>query len=394
MVAVVAVVVVVVLALWVIAPLAGVSPLGNPLGLGSKPSSPGGAEDTYDQAAGYANSFVATISGGGWGLELAAGISLSQTFVLTDGDTCDPAAGFPTNGGSPGTGTAPLWELEYAKVWSSNDTTEYLAVLVEGSVVTMLPHSCGGGLGETTFSTAGIMDSSVADTDANADGGSSYLQGHLNASVVYLLIPGANSGLGTDGPVWEIEYSVCPLGTSATGVKGSYPESVWALNATSGSLLRSATVTESCSTSTPATIAVGMSPVSVSTCGPSPGADEYAISVASTSGSLTTDMFGAELAEPSGADTSLALASGVGTTSCGLAPPAADDWEMYLVSPTGVDLAYYDAEGWVGWNSSTPVTIGSGDTFVVLVASSLSSSADTLALYGTGGYSVTGSVTL
>ncbi|MDE1837371.1 MAG: hypothetical protein KGJ23_12265 [Euryarchaeota archaeon] len=227
--------------LLVVGPLLGETPLGDPLGLAHRANgTPVG--QTYSQARAMADPYAAAQGGGAWDLYIVSGLSLTQAFQ-PGAWSCPSGLALVSNGGNLGTGTAPMWFFGYAKPNGSGGGAVHLDVLVEGSTVHTLPASCAG---DTTFlgplAPSGIMDSEVAASDALADGGSSYLRAHPNASANYLLAD-ASTYQGFSR-FWYVELGVCPV--QALGPRGAYPDFAVSLNATTGAVLGWSNTTQSC----------------------------------------------------------------------------------------------------------------------------------------------------
>jgi flagellin-like protein len=118
--------------------------------------------------------------------------------------------------------------------------------------------------------------------------------------------------------------------------------------------------------------------------------DTFALS-ASTG--LSTGSFGMKITTASGSIVALAAAP----TTCGptlgvglaCTAPASGTWYAVLFGSSNNVLAWYSSAGW-----SATVTVTAADSLLLISYAQLSGSGDTLASYGTGTASVSGSVTL
>lgn len=116
------------------------------------------------------------------------------------------------------------------------------------------------------------------------------------------------------------------------------------------------------------------------------------VQVISTTALITTSDFGIaiekDIADPAG------IAGRPDATACGVSPPSSG-WDAELISAVGsVQEAYFDAEGWHGWNATLPDTITAGQTIRIVAPSDSIISGAVLSVFGMDGASVTGSATL
>jgi flagellin-like protein len=120
--------------------------------------------------------------------------------------------------------------------------------------------------------------------------------------------------------------------------------------------------------------------------------DTFALS-ASTG--LSTGSFGMKITTASGSVVALAGAPtncGAGTTlgvGAACTAPASGTWYAVLYGSNNAVIATYSSAGW-----SATVTVTAADSLLLISYAPLSGSGDTLASYGTGTASVSGSVTL
>jgi hypothetical protein len=338
-------------------------------------SSSAGAQ-SYSQARPSADGAASNYQGGGWALVLAAGIdsASSETSPLNlsalGGANCSfqPAPGLsseitlPAYIGNRSAGLAPAWVFGY------RDGAGAIAIVTVLNGHATVLGTLSGSLCTTIFGLlsaipAGVIDSPAA-AKAVAPFAQPFLSLHPNASAEFTLVGGISFlGKGT-GPEWEVTYSTCTLGPSASGTGTQFNATV---NAVSGAVTYSQT--------TPS-IACGSSTTSA----PTPIGSVLAFGSAglSTSGGYTNYSF-LVLTASSGirwVNLTASVETGSGVT-------VNSGWVLDAVTPAGVTVATYDPTTQV-WTGSPTQAILAGDSLTLRSSTSLSG--DLLILTGTGSF--------
>lgn len=134
----------------------------------------------------------------------------------------------------------------------------------------------------------------------------------------------------------------------------------------------------------------------------------FSVGIGGVTGTVTTDNLGLSVTPE--ASTTPIFAGAAATVSSGTcyAAPSSGGWLALLIPPggTGSNWAFYSGIGWescvgsptapcTAFSSlSTPTTVSSGMTFLIISGTTVDLTGSTLSAFGTGGASVTGTVTL
>jgi hypothetical protein len=189
------------------------------------------APSTFSQAAGEAQSVIASVSGGPWNLSSAYGISATVPFMLNNTDLvlgCNVTGGnfgvdsYPSGSGAYSGGQATVWILSYVSTGAGGGT---LWVQVVNGVATELGVTNNSGRCATTGvpGLGPVIDSSVAVEKILATpNGTRFSQAFPKANATYSIG-------GWPNPTWIISLNGC--GRYVAG-PGTLLASVWASNAT------------------------------------------------------------------------------------------------------------------------------------------------------------------
>ncbi|HYA55152.1 MAG TPA: hypothetical protein VEG42_06085 [Thermoplasmata archaeon] len=236
------------------------------------PSSSGAsAVLTYRGANPVAGSTVGGYAGGGWTLLFAAGLDSATNETYTVNSTVlgnltsyctytQVASGtsltLPAFTGNLSSGKAPAWEFGYR---NSADVIAIVSVINgHGSVLATLSGvDCAFYAQLFTPVSGNVIDSSAA-AAAVEPNASAFLTAHPGVSAEFGLIGGLTFGKASLPAEWEVEYSTCTFGPTASGTGDVFNATV---NALTGHVLGwNVTLGASCGGST-TEVVVGPSPV-------------------------------------------------------------------------------------------------------------------------------------
>lgn len=218
-------------------------------------SSAGSNAVPYSAAVTAALAASASFHGGGWSLFQAVGISVpaAATYqVPTFGPSC-PFQMAPGQMGmnisiaahdDPGTGTTPGWEM-----FLRNASGGFAMAVVANGVARMAGTAAGSNCqfyGAYRSMPGGIIDSPSAVSAVNVAGGSEFLKSHASVSAVIVVTGGLNYRVFPSPPenaTWVVMYSSCGTGPSMMSSGQAF---VGWVNATSGAVLNTTTVSGAC----------------------------------------------------------------------------------------------------------------------------------------------------
>jgi hypothetical protein len=217
---------------------------------------PGGNGQTYSQAEATAAAAASGYSGGGWIPAIAFAFALPSAISMSTGlanftESCpgswigsEPSSiEIPATSSSAPPGASAAWFFYFGQA----STGSVLVADVLSGTATLL-YSGTGGNECATFSVltaVGIVDSSVAVSVANTNGGSAFLSTYPDALRTFEVVGGyVEYGFY---PAWNVTYDNCGVSqTSGTALEFSA-----VINATNGDLISTSTGMTEC-TSTPA----------------------------------------------------------------------------------------------------------------------------------------------
>jgi hypothetical protein len=338
---------------------------------------------TYDQALAIATARVQSLGGGGtWGeaVALAVDSPYSETYSEPTESGCQSLTFYiPAFHGSLASGTAPDWVIAYVQNPTETAPPEAILEVVNGTALVLSDYPAG------TVCTAGgtvqILSTPVADSpevmaNASAAGGSTFLEGQPNSTVVL--------GLIAESPwVWEVEYEPCGIVPGDTLAVGTLPTLTVNQYASNGTLDGApSTGTSTCVSSRPYTIAL-----SASVTGTLSGGFFYNFSV-SMSEPLPFANLGVELQNSTGG-VILDASDGCFQTSLASCSGPAYGWYV-VVALGGVEQSTYPAQYYSPPDQFEPIfgssvtNLENGET-LTLVSQSPLASGDVLTLVGTNG---------
>ncbi len=203
---------------------------------------PGGNGQTYSQAEATAAAAASSYSGGGWTPAIAFAFALpSATSLPTESTNFTMSCPGSWIGGEPSSidipatstsapsGASEAWFLYFGQA----STSSVLMTDVLGGTATLLYFGTGGDdcAAFSVLTTVGIVDSSVAVSVANTNGGSTFLSTYPGAIRTFEVLGGwVEFGFY---PAWNVTYDGC--GVSQTS--GTAPVFSAVINATNGDLI-------------------------------------------------------------------------------------------------------------------------------------------------------------